>query len=110
MTRKKIYLKAEHLYKYILGDDELETLIMCKPAHIDLVTTDQSLYEALGAVEDKESIRYNKLVKLLENVDTLSLKYSLKKVRAVLTDERVQDIRKKAEEDATIDLASEERG
>jgi len=93
---KKIYLKAEIIHKYLSGDDDTETLIMCKPETMELVTTDQSLYEALGSIEKKTELNYNKLVKFLENVDVMSFKQALRKERKILKEERVAEIRKKS--------------
>jgi|APSaa5957512576_1039674.scaffolds.fasta_scaffold264801_2 hypothetical protein len=36
----RCYLRAEMIYKYLMGDEKLETQIMCKPNDLDLVTTD----------------------------------------------------------------------
>jgi len=103
MTKNQKYLKAEMIYKYLLGDEDIETLIMCKPAEINLITTDQSLYEALGSIKDKNKINYNKLVKFLESVDVLSFKYALKKDRTVLKDDRVDEIIIKAKKKFELD-------
>lgn len=90
---KKLFLKAELIYKYFTGDEKIETLVMCKPNNLELTTTDQSLYEALGSIENKKKIDYNKLVKFLESVDIISFKHSLKKERKILMEERVKEIR-----------------
>jgi len=92
--KQKSYLKAEAIYRFLLNlDDALDTLIMCRSSEVELVTTDQSIYEAIGAVEDKASINLNKLTKLLEVADILSFKESMKKQRKILTNERVSQIR-----------------
>ena len=68
--KQTMYLTAEAIYKYLLGiDDTIETLILCRSSQINLITTDQSLYEALGSIKDRTMIDYNKLVKLLEVTD-----------------------------------------
>jgi len=89
---KRLFLKAELVYKYLMGDDKMETLIMCKPYDMELTTTDQSLYEALGSIKDKSKISYNKLVKFLENVDVVSFRHTLKQKRKILYEKRVQEI------------------
>ena len=99
-------VKAETIYNYLLGKEEVETLIMCKPDGLDLVTTDQSLYEALGSVEDKSSLDYGKLVKFLESVDILSFKHSVKKPRTILKDERVGKIRQLAKNEGSLNIRS----
>ncbi len=101
--RKKIYLRAEMIYKYLIGDEDMETLVFCKPGKLDMLTTDQSLYEAIGSIKDKDSINYNKLVKFLENVDVLSFRHALKKKRTVLRDDRVREIIVKAKEKTDLD-------
>jgi len=104
---KKTYLKAEIIYKYIMGDEELDTLIMCKPEKVELVTTDQSLYEALGSIDDKSKINYNKLVKFLESVEIISFSQALKKERKILREKRVEEIKQKAK-NAVLNIQSEE--
>ncbi len=97
-ARKQVYLRAEMIYKYLLGDEDMETLVFCKPGKLDMITTDQSLYEAIGSVKDKEHINYSKLVKFLENVDVLSFRHALKKKRTVLREERVREIKEKSKD------------
>jgi hypothetical protein len=99
MEKKRCYLRAEMIYKYLMGDEKLETQVMCKPNDLDLVTTDQSLYEALGSIEDKSKINYSKFVKFLEVVDVMSFRYSMKKNRKVLKIERVKEIQEKSKND-----------
>jgi hypothetical protein len=57
------------------------------------------LYEALGSIEDKSKLNYQKFVKFLETVDIMSFRYSLKKQRTVLKEERVNDIKEKSKKD-----------
>ena len=77
--KQTLYLTAEAIYRYLLGMDEnLETLILCKSQTVNLITTDQSLYEAIGSVEDKNNtIDYNKLVKLFEVTTVKSFEESM---------------------------------
>jgi hypothetical protein len=58
------------------------------------MTTDQALYEALGSIEDRDTINFNKLIKLLEVTTIASFKTAMKKSRNILTHERADDIRK----------------
>ncbi|MFO7711200.1 MAG: hypothetical protein R6V53_05540 [Candidatus Woesearchaeota archaeon] len=97
--KQTMYLTAEAIYKYILGiDEDIETLIMCKSGTINLLTTDQSLYEAIGSIEDRSSIDYNKIVKLLEVTEIRPFRVTMKKDRTILTEDRVNEIKKAGEE------------
>jgi hypothetical protein len=96
MQMQKMFLKAEAIYKYLLGiSDKLDTLIMCKPQNTVLTTYDQSLYEALGAI-DRDKIDYNKLVKFLEAVDIQSFKEKMGE-RKILKQERVEELKNSLE-------------
>lgn len=94
-NKQKMYLRAEAILKYLMGQEELHTLITTKNTEIDLVTTDQSLYEALGSIKNREEIDINLLVKLLEVTTINSFKDMMKKDREILTPERVEELRKK---------------
>jgi hypothetical protein len=90
-------LKAEDILAYLLDtDDALDTLIKCKPSDVDLISYDQSLYEALGSFKDYDEFNFRKLVKLIESADIVSFKGSLHQPRPVLTEERVEELRQKA--------------
>lgn len=91
LRQRKRYLKAEAIIKYFKGNDMLETEIMCGTSN-DLVTSDQSLYEALGSFEDKSQIDLNKLVKLLEVVEIVSYNATFKQPRKILTPKRVDQL------------------
>lgn len=93
--KQKMYLKAEHILKYLMGNENMDTLIMCKSAEVGLVTSDQSLYEAVGSVQNREKIDYNKLVKLLEVTEIISFRKDMKKERKILTEERVKELKEK---------------
>jgi hypothetical protein len=85
------HLHAEEILRYLITEDEaLNTLILCNPHQISLVTTDQDLYEALGSIRPYDAFQLNKLTKLLEIVHTQH------KHKPILTHERVEEIRKKA--------------
>ena len=95
--QQKMVLKAEAIYKYLIGaSDKLDTLIMCKPVNLVLTAYDQSLYEALGAIEDKSKISYPKLIKFLEVVDIQSFKEKIGE-RKILKQERVEAIKQSLE-------------
>jgi hypothetical protein len=92
-----LMLNSDSILKYFLGtDDQIDTMITCKPSSIELVCFDQSLYEALGAVKDYDDFKFRKLVKFLESVDIISYKKNLGKPKPVLTDEKVEELRKLA--------------
>ena len=95
MQKQKLYLKAGAILKYFLGtSDKIETIILCRNNEIDLVTTDQDLYEALGSIKDYDNFNQRKLVKFLEVVEIGSLKRVKGKERTILTHERVDELRK----------------
>lgn len=101
-TQQRMMLKAEAIYKYILGvSDKLDTLIMCKPANLTLTAYDQSLYEALGAIEDKSKISYPKLIKFLEVVDLQSFKEKIGE-RKILKQERVEELKQSLESEKNV--------
>ncbi|MGM5488746.1 MAG: hypothetical protein ACQESG_07385 [Nanobdellota archaeon] len=96
--KQSMYLTAEAIYKYLMSlDESIETLIMCKSGTIKLLTTDQSLYEAMGAIEDRQAIDYNKVVKLLEVTEIRPFRVAMKKERPILTEDRVNEIKKAGE-------------
>ena len=95
IQKQKLYLKAEAILKYFLGtSDRIDTLVMCRNNEIDLVTTDQDLYEALGSLKDYDNFNQRKLVKFLEVVEIGSLKRVKGMERTILSHERVEELRK----------------
>lgn len=96
--QKKIFLKAEAILKYFLGNDKIETLIMCKPNNVMIFTYDQSLYEAIGSLKQDEKEQLQKLTKLLENVHIFSYKEKLKQSRKILKQDRVDELRTSMED------------
>ena len=95
IQKEKLYLKAGGILKFFLGtSDKIETLVMCRGNEIDLVTTDQDLYEALGSLKDYDNFNQRKLVKFLEVVEIGSLKRVKGKERTILSHERVEELRK----------------
>lgn len=93
MNKQKMYLKPEAILNYLKGEEKLHTLITTQNTQVDLVTSDQSLYEALGSVEKREEININLLVKLLEVVTITPHNTLMKEERKILTQERVEEIR-----------------
>ncbi len=94
---KSSMLSAEAILSYFLGtNEEIDTLIKCKPSSIALVCLDQSLYEALGSLKDYDEFNFRKLVKFIESVDIISFKENFRKPRPLLTEARVEELRNKA--------------
>lgn len=99
-AKQRTYLKAGSIYKFLLElDEELDTLILCKSSEVHLMTTDQSLYEAIGSIKDKSQINFNKLVKLLEVTEVVSYAQSMKRSRSILTEKRVEQIKEEEKND-----------
>lgn len=95
---KQTFIGSEMILDYFIStedNDELNTLIMCKPPHINLTTSDQALYEALGSISETDKFNWRKLVKFLESVDVISQRYSLKKKKLVLSEAYVRRLRTK---------------
>ncbi|MFH1439740.1 MAG: hypothetical protein ABIG89_04185 [Candidatus Woesearchaeota archaeon] len=104
---QKTYLKAESIIKYLKGDNDLETAIMCGTAN-NLVTSDQSLYEALGSIGDKSIIDLNKLVKFLEVVEIISYTKNFRRQRIILTPKRAEELNNIIEKDEMDDINNNE--
>jgi hypothetical protein len=100
-AKERFYLNAETIYNYFMGDEELETAIMCKTEDIDITTSDQNLYEALGSIEQRDKISYHKLVKFLENVDIISERGTRDRTRQILTPARAAEIQRLAVHEQT---------
>jgi hypothetical protein len=88
-NKQSFYLTSEAILRYLLGtSDQIDTLIMCKSSEVNIATTDQNLYEALGSLQEYDTFKHNKLVKFFESV---SIEHAPKKI---LTHERVDELRK----------------
>jgi len=89
--KKKMFLEAEAILRYLLdSDDNVDTLVTCKSTEVDLMTSVQALYAALGSVEDRDNFKLNKLIKLLEVTKFVD------NGRKVLTHEFVDELRTKS--------------
>lgn len=96
-SKQEFYLSPEIILKYLITDDDkIDTLVMCKSSEIDLVTTDYSLYEAIGSIKPYDQTKLNKLVKLLEVVEVVSYKNRMNKEKPILKEDRVEELRKLA--------------
>ncbi|MFH1134033.1 MAG: hypothetical protein V1735_06085 [Nanoarchaeota archaeon] len=99
-NKQKFLLKPEAILRFLITDnDQLDTLVLCKSSEVELITTNQSVYEALASVKENDSFKLNKLAKLFEVVDIESAK-RLGQKRNILTHERVEELRKLALGDA----------
>ena len=97
-TQIKMLTSAALLRYLIGGDDALETMIICKPNQMRILTTEQALYEALGSIKEYDHFKLNKLVKLLEIIELRSANK-----KQVLKDADVQRIRNAALKNAAQD-------
>ncbi|HLD33899.1 MAG TPA: hypothetical protein VJB66_04180 [Candidatus Nanoarchaeia archaeon] len=89
-----VFLNSEMLLQYLLGtNDQVETLILCKPNNLELVTSDFNLYEALGSVKQPDNITFNKITKLLEAVEITSFKEITNANKPILKEDRVEELR-----------------
>ena len=97
INRRSMMLKASAILKYFLeSDDEIDTLITCKPADVELMCYDISLYEALGSLKEYDNFNMRRLVKFIESVEIISFKKNVNQEKPVLTHERVEELRKEA--------------
>ncbi|NTV23704.1 MAG: hypothetical protein HGA85_04990 [Nanoarchaeota archaeon] len=95
-SKQKFFLKPEAILKYLKGDEKLQEIVLFKPEDVDLVTSDQNLYEALASVEDRSQINLNLLVKLLELVTIQPHMELIKVPRHPITHEEAEELRGKA--------------
>jgi len=97
LQKQSIYLKPEDILSFFLEtDDNVDTLVKCKATEVELLTTDQDLYEALGSLQQPDKFELNKLVKFFESVDVISYKRTTRKEKPILTHERVEQLRRVA--------------
>jgi hypothetical protein len=94
-NKQRMFISAEALLRFLMGEDKLHTLITTQNSQVELITTDQAIYEALGSVEDRKEIDINLLVKFLEVVKVFPHTEFTKEERKVLTHERVDELRSK---------------
>ena len=93
--KQSMFLSSEAILKYLLTDnEEIDTLIMCKSAEIDLITTDFNLHEAIGSIMKEDNFRLNKLAKLFETVKVVSYENVKHEPKPILKDKRVEELRK----------------
>jgi hypothetical protein len=68
----------------------LETRILCPPNHIQYVTSDAALYQAIGSIKSYDEVQLNKIAKLLE------VAMVVPQPKWPLTHERVDELREEA--------------
>ncbi len=96
-VKQRIYLKSDTILRFLITDDDAaETLLICKSSEVDLVTTDFDLYEAIASIKSYDDFKLNKLGKLFEVVEVYSYREKMNKAKPVLTEQRVDEIRKLA--------------
>ena len=82
------HLSTSAMCKFLLEtSEEIETLVLCKPSTIDLVTSDQEVYEAIGYANANGTLNPARLVKLIESVSIQPVQ------RIILTDEKITQIK-----------------
>lgn len=89
-----MFLMPEAILRYLSGEEKLHTLITAKNTEVELITTDQCLYESLGSIMNRNEIDINLLVKLLEVVTIKPHAEMMHEDRKILTEERVEELRK----------------
>ena len=58
---KQVMLDSAAILKYLVGNDEkIETMVMCKDPDVNLATTDNEVYNALGSLRPYESFKINR--------------------------------------------------
>lgn len=97
--KQQKFVNSELILRYLLADDDkLDTLIMCKSAEIQLITTDFNLHEAIGSIKAEDNFRLNKLTKFFETVKVISYENVNQKPKPILTDGRVKELRNALED------------
>jgi hypothetical protein len=94
-NKQKLYVKPEAIMNYLLGEEKLKTLFTAQSSLIELVTSDQNLYEALGSIQDRSKIDINLLVKFLEVTKIVPHFDLMKTKRKILTPDRVDELNKR---------------
>ena len=90
------FLNADVILKFLIQEDKnLDTIIIYNPTK-KLVTTDYAIYEALASIQTCDNFDINKLKKFFEVVEVDSYSRNFNKEKPLLTNERVDNIRKSA--------------
>ena len=95
--KQKMFVKAETILKYLITDDDAtDTLITCKSSEIDLVTSDHDIYRALASIKQYDKFNLNKMKKFFEVVEIVSYAQTMKRLKPIVKEEDVENIRKLA--------------
>ena len=92
---QQVFLDAEKILRYMVGDNEISTIIDCKSQETQLLTNDFEIYCALGSLMPNDNVDIRRLAKLFEVSDVIPFRQSGSQ-KPVLTFERVDELRKKA--------------
>ena len=102
--KQQVPLDVVALMKYFLGSDaRIETGILCPPGHIQFVTTDAALYQAVGSLKPYDNVPLNKITKLLE------VTLIAPEPKRTLTHERVDKLRAMALKDSMGQIEKEKQ-
>ncbi len=95
--KQKFFVKSETILKYLItDDDETDTLITCKSSEINLVSSDYDVHKALASVKEDDSFNLNKLKKFFEVVEIVSYAQTMRRLKPILKEAEVEQIRKLA--------------
>jgi len=102
--RTQVPLDVVTIMKYLLGaDKEIETGILCPDPHVQFVTSDAALYQAIGALKPYDQVPTNRIAKLLE------ITVVIPQPKWPLTHERVDELRASALKNSIGQLQRKER-
>ncbi|HLD33640.1 MAG TPA: hypothetical protein VJB66_02860 [Candidatus Nanoarchaeia archaeon] len=88
------FVTSDALLGYLLGTNiDIETMILCKPNDLELITSDYNLYEAFGSLKPDDNIPLNKITKLFEAVHVTSFKEHSNQEKPILKEDRVEELR-----------------
>ncbi len=87
-VKKRIMLRAEHILRFFIGEDEeMDNLIIFHNDKYDITATDAGMYQAIGSIKEYDHFNRAKLVKFLEGVSIVPAH------KLTLTHERVSELR-----------------
>ena len=86
--RTQVPLDVITILKFLLGaDKEIEAGILCPDSHVQFVTSDAALYQAIGALKPYDQVPPTRIAKLLE------ITIIIPQPKWPLTHERVDELR-----------------
>ena len=94
----KIILDSKTILNYLITEkSEIEKVLLGSPGNnIKLTTSDLAVYEALGSVMEPDNFNWRNVVKFLEAVQVVSHENVTGRKKPILTQKRVEEIRKEA--------------